>query len=79
MNKYDYSKLNGRIREKGYTQETLAQKMSEKTKLSVCSLNLTLNNKRDFKQEEIFQICEILDIPVSHIPKYFFCHKALEI
>ena len=72
MSMYDYSKLNGRIKEKGYTQETLAQKLSEKTKLGVCSLNLTLNNKRDFKQEEIFQLCEILDIPVSHIPRYFF-------
>lgn len=74
MSIYNYAKLIGRIREKGLTQESLAKNVG----LSVCSLNLTLNNKREFRQEEIFRVCEILSIPVSQIPEFFFCHKSLE-
>lgn len=70
--KYDYSKLLGKIKECGYTQESLAQviKMSEST------LNLKLNNKASFKQSEIKIICKVLDISEDEIGVYFFAEKV---
>lgn len=67
---YNYSKLLGAMREQGYTQESLAKALG----ISACSLNLTLNNKRDFRQDEISKASEILGIPVSEISVYFFSH-----
>ncbi len=67
---YNYSKLLGVMREQGYTQESLAKALG----ISACSLNLTLNNKRDFRQDEISKASEILGIPVSEISVYFFSH-----
>ena len=67
---YNYSKLLGVMREQGYTQESLAKALG----ISACSLNLTLNNKRDFRQDEISKASEILGIPVSGISVYFFSH-----
>lgn len=69
---YDYSKLLGRLREKGFTQSDLAQKIG----LSECSLNFSLNNKRPFRQSEISKICEVLLISSDQIITYFFT-KAL--
>ena len=74
MEQYDYSKLLGRMREKRFTQDALAEKIG----ISATSMNLSLNNKRDFRQEEILLICEQLDIPLSKIPDYFFCRLSLE-
>ena len=75
MEHYDYSKLLGKMREKRFTQDFLAEKIG----ISATSMNLSLNNKRDFKQEEIFNICKVLEIPLSKIPGYFFCRISLEI
>lgn len=71
MQQYDYSKLLGRMKEKGYTQESLARKLG----ISPCSLNLSLNNKRDFKQDEMLKTCEILGISTSKLPEFFYAHK----
>ena len=68
MERYDYRKLLGKMREQKVTQEVLA----EKVEISATSMNLSLNNKRDFRQEEILVICESLDISLSDIPTYFF-------
>lgn len=70
MEKYNYDKLLGRMRETKYTQEKLAASMG----LSATSLNLSLNNKRDFRQDEISKISELLEIPAKSIPAYFFTH-----
>ena len=70
MKKYDYSKLLGRIKECGYTQERIAEKISN----SACSLNLTLNNKREFRQDEILEISKVLNIRSGEIEEYFFAH-----
>ena len=70
MKKYDYSKLLGKIKECGYTQEKLAEKIS----ISACSLNLTLNNKHEFRQDEILEISKVLDIHSGEIEAYFFAH-----
>lgn len=68
---YDYGKLLGRMKERGYTQLSLAQNMG----ISECSLNLKLNNKRSFKQDEIVTAGKILGIESCEIPEYFFAHS----
>lgn len=70
MTKYDYSKLLGKIRECGFTQERLSREVG----VSACSLNLTLNNKRNFRQDEIMKISEVLGISYGEIEAYFFAH-----
>ena len=66
---YDFSKLLGRIKECGYTQESLANAIG-KDKSTLC---LKLNNKGEFKAAEIHDICRELDIPNEEISNYFFC------
>lgn len=68
MERYDYNKLLGKMREKRVTQDALAAEIG----ISSTSMNLSLNNKRDFRQDEILSVCEVLDIPLSEIPRYFF-------
>lgn len=75
MEQYDYSKLTGRMREYKYTQETFSKALG----ISETTLNLSLNNKRDFKQNEMLKACEILHIPKSRLTEYFFCSLTLEI
>lgn len=71
MQDYDYARLLGRMRQQGYTQETLAKGIG----ISACSLNLTLKNKRSFRQDEMLRAGELLAIPVDEFPQYFFSHK----
>ena len=66
--KYNYSKLLGRIRECGITQEQLAKAIG-KNKSTISS---KLNNQFSFTQEEMDDICRVLDIPNSEIGEYFF-------
>ena len=73
--KYNYSKLLGRIKEFGYTQESLAKKIG----IAVSSMSTKLNNKYNFSQPEILKICSVLDIDCSEIGLYFFCIDSLEI
>lgn len=70
--KCDYSKLLGKIREKGMTQVELAKEIG----ISEATLNFSLKNKRPFKQDEIFKICEILEIKLDCITSYFFAIKS---
>lgn len=69
---FDYSVLLGRIKEKGFTQETLAKHIG----ITAGSMSEKLNNKSFFKQKEIFMICEALDIALSEIGVYFFAQKV---
>ncbi len=71
MAEYDYSKLLGVMKEHGFTQEALAKAIG----ISECSLNLTLKNKRNFRQNEILIACQVLHIPTEDIDKYFFIRK----
>lgn len=66
--KFNYSKLLGRIKEKGFTQESLAVAIG----ISVATMSLKLNNKAFFTQPEICKISDLLDIPVDRIGEYFF-------
>ena len=69
---FDYSKLLGRIRERGMTQETLARLIGIKSP----TLSLKLNNKAFFTQPEIRKICEALEICFDEIGAYFFTLKV---
>ncbi len=70
MQKYDYSLLLGRMKELGYTQAKIAKIIG----ISECSVNFTLNNKRNFRQDEILKLIDVLDIPSGKIEEYFFAH-----
>lgn len=67
---YDYSKLLGRLREKGFTQSDLAQKIG----LSECSLSKKLKGKSEFKQSEMRDIMNLINIELNEVANYFFKH-----
>ena len=66
--KFNYSKLLGRIKEKGFTQESLAIAIG----ITASTMSLKLTKKANFSQPEIRNICELLDIQVEQIGEYFF-------
>ena len=68
MTEYNYSKLLGRMREKGITQEDVAEKMGK----NAATFSRKLNNLNYFTQSEISSLCCILEIPDSEIGNYFF-------
>lgn len=69
---YDYSKLKGRMKEKGFTQEGVANHINK----NKSTLSLKLNNQSLFVQDEISDIVELLDIPGEEIKEYFFKEKV---
>jgi transcriptional regulator with XRE-family HTH domain len=69
---FDYSKLLGRIKEKGFTQESLARHIG----ITPGVMSVKLNNQSHFKQREIFAICDALDISICEIGEYFFAPKV---
>lgn len=69
---YDYSKLQGKIREICITNKQFAKLME----LSERSLSLKINNKVPFSQSEIDRAVEILGIKQSDIFNYFFTRKV---
>lgn len=66
--KFNYSKLLGRIKECGFTQEQLAKAIS----INKATLSAKLNNRFSFSQEEILAICKLLNIPICEIGDYFY-------
>lgn len=71
---WNYSKLREKIRVTCGTQGAFAERLG----IGRVSLNLRLNNKAEFSQEEIFKACEILGIAIKDIPAYFFYSESLE-
>ncbi len=69
---FDYSKLSGRICEKGFTQTSLAKNLG----ISQTTLSLKLNNKSFFSQPEIIEICTLLEIDKENIEQFFFSTKV---
>lgn len=69
---FNYSKLLGRMRECGYTQERLAKVIG----ISKYTLNTKLKNRFSFTQDEILAICKVLNIPVGEIGDYFYAIKV---
>lgn len=66
--KFNYSKLLGRMRECGFTQEQLAKAIG----INKGTLSVKLNNRFSFTQEEILAICKLLNIPICEIGEYFY-------
>lgn len=66
--KYNYSKLLGRIKECGLTQEQLANAIGK----NKSTISAKVNNQFSFTQEEMDAICKVLDISNDEIGEYFF-------
>ena len=69
---FDFSKLLGKIKECGYTQETLADVIG----MHLSTLNKKLNNGSYFTTVEICRICDVLGIVANEIGIYFYCLKS---
>lgn len=65
---YNYSKLLGRIKECGLTQEKLAKVIGK----NKSTISAKINNQFSFTQDEMDAICRVLDIPNDEIGEYFF-------
>lgn len=65
---FDYSNLLRRIKEVFGKQSMFAKAME----LSERSVSLKLNNLRDWTQDEMCRCCEVLMLPYTEIPNYFF-------
>ncbi len=68
---FDYSKLRGRIVEKGVLQKDLADELD----ISENTLSVKLKNGLSFASEQIFIICRFLEIPLEEAEPYFFTIK----
>lgn len=68
--KFNHSKLLGRMREYGYTQETLSKAIG----INESTLNAKLKGKGYFTTIVIDKICELLDISNEEIGIYFYTH-----
>lgn len=66
--KFNYSKLLGRMRECGYTQEQLAEEIG----ISVVTFNSKIKNRFYFNQFEISKMCSALGIHRCEIGDYFY-------
>ena len=71
MPNMDYSLLLGRIKERGYTQKSLAEAVG----ISEGQFCAKLNGKFPFKQTEINRICDTLQIEGDKIGEFFFSPK----
>ena len=70
---YDYSKLIGRIAEKGKTKEETAKYGAG---ISPQCFFKKLANKTKFNQDQIRNTSKYLEIPIEEIPNYFFSWKS---
>lgn len=66
--KFNYSKLLGKIRECGFTQEQLAKAIG----ISKTTFSSKVNNQFSFTSKEIYAICEVLGISKDEIGEYFY-------
>ena len=66
--RYNYSKLLGRIRECGLTQESLAKAIGK----NKSTISTKLNGRSPFTAREIDDICKVLNISNEEIGDYFF-------
>ena len=69
---WDYSKLKGRMREKGLRQEDVGAAAG----MRPATFSLKLNSKGEFRLTEIEAICQTLDISMDEISGYFFEQKV---
>lgn len=69
---FDFSKLLGRIKECGFTQETLAREIG----MTKSTMSQKLNNKAYFTLLEMAKIQNVLGIAVDDMGIYFFARKV---
>ena len=69
---FDFSKLLGRIVEKYGTRSAFAEAWGKTDSY----VSMRVNNKVNFDAEDIHECCQLLDIPASEIPVYFFTLKV---
>ena len=69
---FDSSKLKGLIRERGLTQEDVAEEID----VAYSTFNLKLNGNAFFTQEEIYKISNLFKIPKESFYEYFFTEKV---
>lgn len=63
---FNYAKLKGRAREKGYTLQTI----EKETGISVRTLSDKWNGKRQFNQAEMYALKRLLEL--ESVDAYFF-------
>ncbi len=66
--KFNHSKLLGKMRECGFTQEQLAKAIG----ISKTTFSAKVNNQFYFTSKEMYAICEVLNVPTDEIGEYFF-------
>ena len=71
--KHDYSKLRKAITDNFGKQSRFAAAMG----LSERSVSLKLNDIRCWTQNEMRRFCDLLNIPYTEIPNYFFAFDVL--
>lgn len=69
---FKHNKLRGRIVEKYGTMSRFA----DAANISMVSLSNKLNNKSRISREQIIKWSEILEIPPSEVPDYFFAQEV---
>lgn len=69
---FNHWKLRGLLREKGMTQNQLADGIG----INKSSLSQKLNNVANFTAPEIFNICEFMEIKEDEIKTYFFTQSV---
>lgn len=71
MIKFDYERLYGRMKSKGFNQSSLSRKIG----ISPASLTNKLKGV-PFRQDEMLNICKALDISDNEMAAYFFTVKV---
>ena len=71
---FDYSKLRGKIREVYGSEGKFANAIG----ITDTTLSLILNNKSEFKQQQIKVACNLLGIQPEEIDDYFFALEVKE-
>lgn len=69
---FDYSALEGRIKQYYDTQENFANAIP----MARSSLNQKLNGNADFTSQNIYRMCQLLKISSTEINEYFFKLKV---
>jgi len=70
--KFDYSALEGKIKQFYDTQENFANEIP----MARSTLNLKLNGNMDFSSQNIYRMSYLLNIPIEEIGLYFFKEKV---
>lgn len=65
---HDYSRLLGKIKEKGFTQATVAKEIG----ISETTFNKKLNSNSEFRQSEMRDILTTLGEPLSKLEYFFY-------